>query len=94
MPRSLKKPPFICESLYKKVMKALQSKSKKSKAPPIKTRSRGSVVIPNMVGLVIMVHNGLKFVPVLITEFMVGHKLGEFVPTRVFKGHPGSKATQ
>ncbi|MDY6322686.1 MAG: 30S ribosomal protein S19 [Succinivibrio sp.] len=83
MPRSLKKGPFIDESLLKKVQQAQQSGDKK----PIKTWSRRSVVIPAMIGLTIAVHNGHQHVPVFITDDMVGHKLGEFAPTRTFHGH-------
>lgn len=81
--RSLKKGPFIDPKLEKKVMKALTEKSKK----PIKTWARRSIIFPEMVGLTIAVHNGRDFVPVFISENMVGHKLGEFAQTRTFKGH-------
>lgn len=84
MGRSLKKGPFIDEKLLKKV-KTLEAKGQKKKV--IKTWSRRSTVIPEMVGLTIAVHNGRKFIPVFITENMVGHRLGEFSPTRTFKGH-------
>lgn len=87
MPRSVKKGPFIDTHLLTKVEAALSSGSKK----PIKTWSRRSVIVPDMVGLTIAVHNGRSFVPVFITENMVGHKLGEFAPTRTFKGHSGDK---
>ena len=83
MPRSLKKGPFIDLHLLKKVEKALESGDKK----PIKTWSRRSMIIPNMIGLTIAVHNGRQHVPVFITDEMIGHKLGEFAPTRTFKGH-------
>jgi len=83
MPRSLKKGPFIDHHLHAKVQTALESNSKK----PIKTWSRRSMILPDMVGLTIAVHNGRQHVPILINENMVGHKLGEFAPTRTFKGH-------
>jgi len=83
MPRSIKKGPFIDLHLLKKVDKAIATKSKR----PIKTWSRRSMIIPEMVGLNIAVHNGRQHVPVYITENMVGHKLGEFAVTRTFKGH-------
>lgn len=85
MPRSLKKGPFIDEFLVKKVAKLRESRDK----PMIKTWSRRSTIIPDMVGFTFAVHNGRKFVPVYVTEAMVGHKLGEFAPTRTFKGHSG-----
>lgn len=84
MGRSLKKGPFVEEKLRKRVF-ALESHKEKRKV--IKTWSRRSTVLPEMVGLTIAVHNGKKFIPVFITENMVGHKLGEFSPTRTFKGH-------
>ena len=87
MPRSLKKGPFVDLSLSKKVEAAIANNDKK----PIKTWSRRSMIIPSMVGLTISVHNGRQHVPVFINEDMVGHKLGEFSPTRVFKGHSGDK---
>ncbi|MCX5895346.1 MAG: 30S ribosomal protein S19 [Proteobacteria bacterium] len=90
MARSLKKGPFIDESLKKKVDEATQTNSKKV----IKTWSRRSTVVPEMVGLTFAVHNGKKFIPVFITENMVGHKLGEFSPTRVFHGHSGDRKAQ
>ncbi|MCL2519665.1 MAG: 30S ribosomal protein S19 [Spirochaetaceae bacterium] len=87
MSRSIKKGPFIAKSLYRKV----SEKSKDTKARrEIKTYSRCSTIIPEMVGLTIGVHNGKAFVPVYITENLVGHKLGEFAPTRLFRGHAGS----
>ena len=85
MPRSLKKGPFIDLHLSKKVDEAVSSNSRR----PIKTWSRRSMVLPDMVGLTIAVHNGRQHVPVLVNENMVGHKLGEFAPTRVFRGHGG-----
>lgn len=87
MPRSLKKGPFVDGYLLKKVQKMLDTKAK----PVIKTWSRRSTIIPDMVGFTFAVHNGRKFVPVFITESMVGHKLGEFVPTRTFRAHGGMK---
>ncbi|MBP3192261.1 30S ribosomal protein S19 [Natronogracilivirga saccharolytica] len=87
MPRSLKKGPFIHHKLQKKVDKANESGSKKV----IKTWSRSSMISPDFVGLTFAVHNGKQFVPVYVTENMVGHKLGEFSPTRTFKGHPVKK---
>jgi len=86
VPRSLKKGPFIEEKLLKKV-KAAQ----KQKGGIIRTWSRASMVVPEMVGITIAVHNGKKHIPVFITENMVGHKLGEFAPTRLFRGHGGSE---
>ena len=85
--RSLKKGPFIDKHLQVKVDKAGDAKSRKV----IKTWSRRSMIIPEMVGFTIAVHNGKKFIPVFVTENMVGHKLGEFSPTRTFHGHSGIK---
>ncbi len=90
MPRSIKKGPFIDLHLSKKVEQAVATNSKR----PIKTWSRRSMVIPNMVGLTIAVHNGRQHVPVLINENMVGHKLGEFAATRTFRGHAGDKKSR
>jgi len=87
MPRSLKKGPYVFHKLLTKVEKAKSSKKKSV----IKTWSRSSMIIPDMVGETIAVHNGKTFVPVFVTENMVGHKLGEFSPTRSFKGHGGKK---
>jgi small subunit ribosomal protein S19 len=87
MPRSLKKGPYVFHVLLEKVMKAKQSNKKQV----IKTWSRASMIIPAMVGETIAVHNGKSFIPVFVTENMVGHKLGEFSPTRVFKGHGGNR---
>ncbi len=87
MARSLKKGPFADLHLLKKVEAASASNSKK----PIKTWSRRSMILPEMVGLTIAVHNGRLHVPVIVNENMVGHKLGEFAPTRTFKGHSGDK---
>lgn len=89
MPRSVKKGPFVDLHLADKVAEAVASKSRK----PIKTWSRRSMVLPEMVGLTIAVHNGRQHVPILVSENMVGHKLGEFVPTRTFKAHSGDKKT-
>jgi len=85
--RSLKKGPFIDDHLMKKVNEAQNTQKKNV----IKTWSRRSTIVPEMVGLTITVHNGKKFVPVFVTENMVGHKLGEFAPTRQFFGHGGDK---
>lgn len=87
MPRSVKKGPFIDHHLMKKVDEAVSSNSRK----PIKTWSRRSMILPDMVGLTIAVHNGRQHVPVLVNENMVGHKLGEFAVTRTFKGHAADK---
>lgn len=83
MARSLKKGPFIDHHLLNKVLEAADSANKK----PIKTWSRRSMIIPEMIGMTINVYNGKVFIPVFVTENMVGHKLGEFAPTRTFKGH-------
>jgi small subunit ribosomal protein S19 len=87
MARSIKKGPFIDAHLMKKVTEAVRTKSKKV----IKTWSRRSTIIPDMLGVTFAVHNGRKFVPVFATENMVGHKLGEFAPTRTFHGHSGDR---
>jgi small subunit ribosomal protein S19 len=87
MARSIKKGPYVFHKLLDKVMKAKQS----SKKSVIKTWSRASMIIPDMVGETIAVHNGKTFVPVYVTENMVGHKLGEFAPTRNFRGHSGNR---
>ena len=87
MPRSIKKGPFVDLHLAGKVGAARATNSKR----PIKTWSRRSMIVPDMVGLTIAVHNGKAHVPVLVTENMVGHKLGEFAPTRTFKGHSGDR---
>jgi small subunit ribosomal protein S19 len=87
MPRSVKKGPFVDDHLMKKVDVAIKEGSKKV----IKTWSRRSTITPEMVSLTFAVHNGNKFVPVFVTENMVGHKLGEFAPTRTFRGHSGDK---
>ncbi|MBI9087638.1 MAG: 30S ribosomal protein S19 [Desulfobacterium sp.] len=90
MPRSLKKGPYIAQELLKKVLTAQETRSKKV----VKTWSRRSTIFPEMVGLTLAVHNGKKFVPVFVTENMVGHKLGEFSPTRTFYGHAGDKKSK
>lgn len=88
MARSLKKGPFVDHHVLKKVQDVLQKKDKR----PIKTWSRRSMILPEMIGMTFEVHNGRKFMTVYVTENMVGHRLGEFSPTRVFKGHPVKKA--
>jgi len=90
VPRSVKKGPFVDIHLAKKVEEAVASSSRK----PIKTWSRRSMVLPDMVGLTIAVHNGRQHVPVLISENMVGHKLGEFAVTRTFKGHAANRKSR
>ncbi len=87
MSRSVWKGPYFDITLYKKVKKSKEENSKS----PIKTWSRRSTIIPDFVGVTLSVYNGKSFVPVFVTEDMVGHKLGEFSPTRVFKGHSGDK---
>ncbi|MDD2583237.1 MAG: 30S ribosomal protein S19 [Desulfuromonadaceae bacterium] len=86
MARSLKKGPFVDVHLLKKTLEAKETKSNK----PIKTWSRRSTIIPDMIGLTFNVHNGRNFVPVYVTENHIGYKMGEFAPTRTFKGHKGS----
>jgi small subunit ribosomal protein S19 len=90
VPRSVKKGPFIDHHLLKKVEEAVAASSRK----PIKTWSRRSTVLPEMVGLTMAIHNGKQHVPILVTENMVGHKLGEFAVTRTFRGHVGAKKTR
>lgn len=90
MPRSLKKGPFVDYHLIKKVDEARASNSKR----PIKTWSRRSMILPDMVGLTIAVHNGRVHVPVLVSENMVGHKLGEFASTRTYRGHVADKKSR
>ena len=90
MGRSVKKGPFIDDHLYKKISVAIEKGDKKV----IKTWSRRSTVFPEAVGLTFAVHNGKKFVPVYVTENMIGHKLGEFAPTRTFHGHAEKKASK
>jgi small subunit ribosomal protein S19 len=90
MTRSVKKGPFVDDHLMKKVAALNTTREKKV----VKTWSRRSTIIPDMVGHTIAVHNGRKFIPVYVAENMVGHKLGEFAPTRIFKGHSGKKAAE
>ena len=90
MPRSIRKGPFVDHHLAAKVEAARAQSSRR----PIRTWSRRSMVVPDMVGLTIAVHNGRQHVPVLITENMVGHKLGEFAPTRTFRGHIANRRTK
>lgn len=87
MPRSIRKGPFVDHHLMKKVEEAVATSNRR----PIKTWSRRSMIVPEMVGLTIAVHNGRQHVPVLITENMVGHKLGEFALTRTYRGHAADK---
>ena len=90
MPRSIKKGPFVDTHLANKVAAAVKTNDRR----PIKTWSRRSMVLPDMVGLTIAVHNGRQHVPVLVSENMVGHKLGEFAITRTFRGHSGDRKTK
>ena len=85
MPRSIKKGPFVDHHLLNKVLESSQSGNKR----PIKTWSRRSMILPEMIGLTIAIHNGRQHVPVLVSDNMVGHKLGEFAPTRLFHSHSG-----
>jgi len=87
MPRSVKKGPFVDHHLYKKVVEAQESGNKR----PIKTWSRRSMILPEMIGLTIAVHNGKEHIPVYVSENMVGHKLGEFSMTRYYRGHAADK---
>ncbi len=87
MARSIKKGPFIDHHLAKKVADSIETNNKR----PIKTWSRRSMIMPEMVGLTIAVHNGSQHVPILINDQMIGHKLGEFAPTRTFRGHSGDR---
>ena len=87
MARSIKKGPYVFHKLLERVQKAKES----NKKSVIKTWSRASMIVPDMVGETIAVHNGTTFIPVFVTENMVGHKLGEFAPTRTFKGHSGNR---
>ncbi|NLW87674.1 MAG: 30S ribosomal protein S19 [Planctomycetes bacterium] len=87
MTRSSKKGPFVDEKLYRKVQKATESGSRE----PIKTWARSCTIVPEFIGQTFMVHNGKMFHKVFVTEDMVGHKLGEFSPTRMFRGHTGAK---
>ncbi|MGH8477211.1 MAG: 30S ribosomal protein S19 [Methylococcales bacterium] len=90
MPRSIKKGPFVDHHLLKKVIQAAANSDRR----PIKTWSRRSMVVPDMLGLTIAVHNGRQHVPILVSENMVGHKLGEFAPTRTFKGHVADRKSK
>ncbi|VAW49120.1 SSU ribosomal protein S19p (S15e) [hydrothermal vent metagenome] len=90
MPRSVKKGPFVDHHLYKKVIEAQESGNKR----PIKTWSRRSMILPDMIGLTIAVHNGKEHIPVFISENMVGHKLGEFSLTRYYRGHTADKKSK
>jgi small subunit ribosomal protein S19 len=90
VPRSLKKGPFVDDHLLRKVLEAQETRSRKI----IKTWSRRSTILPEFVGLTFAVHNGKKFLPVFVIEDMVGHKLGEFSPTRTFHGHAGDKRSR
>jgi small subunit ribosomal protein S19 len=90
MPRSLHKGPFVDLHLMKKVETAIEANDRR----PIKTWSRRSMVMPDMVGLTIAIHNGRQHVPILINEDMVGHKLGEFAPTRTYRGHTADKKSK
>jgi len=90
VPRSIKKGPFVDHHLIGKVLKAAESSDRR----PIKTWSRRSMVVPDMIGLTIAVHNGRHHVPVMISENMVGHKLGEFAPTRTYRGHLADKRSR
>ena len=90
MPRSIRKGPFVDHHLVRKVEAARAQNSRR----PIRTWSRRSMIVPDMVGLTIAVHNGRQHVPVLVTENMVGHKLGEFAPTRTFRGHVANRRTK
>ena len=90
MPRSLKKGPFVDEHLLRKVVTQNEANTKNV----IRTWSRRSMIVPNMLGHTIAVHDGRKHVPVFVSEQMVGHKLGEFAPTRLFRGHSGDRKTE
>jgi len=90
MSRSIKKGPYIDPKLLKKVEKSIKNSDRK----PIKTWSRRSTILPDFVGVTFAVHNGKSFIPVFVTENMVGHKLGEFSPTRVFRKHSGVKSKE
>jgi len=90
LPRSIKKGPFVDEKLMKKVRVMMESGEKKI----VKTWSRRSTIVPEFIGFTFAVHNGKKFIPVFVTENMVGHKLGEFAPTRTFRAHAGSEKVE
>ena len=87
MPRSVKKGPYVDAHLINKIKKAQESNDKR----PIKTWSRRSTILPDFIGLTVSIHNGRQHIPIFVTENMVGHKLGEFSPTRSFRGHAGAK---
>ncbi|MEI6354707.1 MAG: 30S ribosomal protein S19 [Methylococcus sp.] len=90
MPRSIKKGPFIDHHLLSKVLESVNSGNKR----PIKTWSRRSMILPEMIGLTLAIHNGRQHVPVLVSDNMVGHKLGEFAPTRTYRGHQADKKSK
>lgn len=90
MPRSIRKGPYVDHHLMKKVSEAVATNNKR----PIKTWSRRSMILPDMVGLTIAVHNGRQHVPILVNDQMIGHKLGEFAATRTFRGHSGDRKTK
>lgn len=90
MARSLKKGPYVDPKLFKKIIKMNELAEKRV----IKTWARGSTIVPEFIGHTIAVHNGMKFIPVYITEAMVGHKLGEFAPTRTFRAHAGERKAE
>ncbi|MCX7113231.1 MAG: 30S ribosomal protein S19 [Proteobacteria bacterium] len=90
MPRSIKKGPFVDHHLSKKISESVVSGNKK----PIRTWSRRSMIVPDMIGLTIAIHNGKQHIPVLVSDNMVGHKLGEFAPTRTYKGHQADKKSK
>jgi small subunit ribosomal protein S19 len=90
VPRSIKKGPFVDHHLLNKVLECTKSGSKR----PIKTWSRRSMILPEMIGLTLAIHNGRQHVPVLVSDNMVGHKLGEFAPTRTYKGHQADKKSK
>lgn len=87
MPRSVKKGPYVCEKLAKKIAQVADSGERRV----VKTWSRRSTILPDFIGQTVAIHNGKAFIPVFISENMVGHKLGEFAPTRTFRGHAGDK---
>jgi small subunit ribosomal protein S19 len=90
VPRSIKKGPFVDHHLLNKVLESSQNGNKR----PIKTWSRRSMILPEMIGLTIAIHNGRQHVPILVSDNMVGHKLGEFAPTRTYKGHQADKKSK
>ena len=90
MPRSIKKGPFVDHHLLNKVLESSQNGNKR----PIKTWSRRSMILPEMIGLTMAIHNGRQHVPILVSDNMVGHKLGEFAPTRTYKGHQADKKSK